>query len=149
MDGLNLGLTLGVGVFLGGILPLVGPAILGAVWFFFRPCRFELSGEGLRIVWHYTSTLIPFRQVVSWEMVSRDQVQARYGLGMRFGAGGFGGAFGQLICTKQTFTMYISRMDELVLIHLNGKNPLLISPHVPKVFIQELETRWTTARSHA
>jgi len=141
MDNLNLWLTLILALILTSMLPVFGPAMLAAIWITFRPKAFELSDRGLRIIWYFRDSQIPFEEMEQWQLVSRGQIDEQHGRGLRFGAGGFGGAFGQLLCPKQKFSMYISRMDKLIVIYFKQRPPLLISPHSPGKFMNELELR--------
>jgi hypothetical protein len=137
MDGLNLGLTVGVGLL---VAPIPGLALLLAgVWLTMRPTCFELSREGLEIVWPLRRERFPLAAFTGVERLSRAELGARYGRGFRYGAGGFGGGFGQLITPKQRFRMYISRLDEHVLLHVRTGLPLLISPNDAPAFVQCLE----------
>lgn len=134
MDGLNLGLTVVVGLMVAPI-PFVS-LLLAGIWLYMRPTCFELSCEGLDLVWPLRRERIPLATLANVECLSRGEVNARYGMGMRFGAGGFGGGFGQLITPRQRFRMYISRVDQHVLVHVHQGLPLLLTPADAQGFMQ-------------
>jgi hypothetical protein len=134
MDGLNLGSTIVVGLMVGP-MPLVS-LVLTWVWLHDRPTCFELSPAGLDIIWPLRRERIPLATLSGVERLSRREVNARYGFGLRFGSGGFGGGFGQLITPRQRFRMYVSRLDEHVLIHARQGLPLLLTPADAQGFMQ-------------
>lgn len=138
MDGLNLGLTVVVGGMVACI-PFVS-LLLAGIWLYLRPTCFELSPAGLDLVWPLRRERIPLGTLAGVERLSRAALNGRYGTGYRFGAGGFGGGFGQLITPKQTFRMYISRVDEHVLIHTREGLPLLLTPADAAGFVERLES---------
>lgn len=119
--------------FVFGLLGSVALVLL-FLWGFYRPKSFELSAEGLRIIWPWRSKLIPAEQLLSARMISRGEV----GWPMRlFGAGGFMGGFG-LFWSKKIgkFDLYASRFDTFVLVQRRGHRPLLITPDRPEVFVE-------------
>jgi hypothetical protein len=138
MDGLNLGLTVVVGVMVACV-PFV-PLLLAGLWLYMRPTCFELSSAGLDLVWPLRRERIPLGTLAGVELLSRAAVNARYGRGYRFGAGGFGGGFGKLITPKQTFRMYISRLDQHVLIHAREGMSLLLTPADAPGFVERLSS---------
>jgi hypothetical protein len=112
--------------------------LLASIGLYARPTRFELSAEGLRVVWPIRQQRIPLPDIASVEIVSRADFRARYGFGMRVGAGGFLGGFGWLKTTRQTFHLSISRVDSLVLVHLKSSDPWMITPAAPEEFVRAL-----------
>jgi hypothetical protein len=57
---------------------------------------------------------------------------------MRIGAGGLWGGFGLLKTERETFSMWISRTDELVIVRLRGARSLLVTPEDPRRFVASL-----------
>ena len=182
MDGLNLGLTVGVGALLmatsaslcvGGVLPLVLSlgassstagtshaavavagllvtavmcglialfivAIVASVWLLFRPSWFELSQGGLRMRWPLRRGFIPLARIRDVELLTADDRTARYGFGMRIGAGGLWGGFGYRTSSQGLLHMYISRTDYAVMIHVDDDRPWMITPRDPERFVATL-----------
>jgi len=109
-----------------------------ALWW--RPTGFELTGRELVIHWPVRRRAFSLDQVTAVEVVDFDALHARYGRGMRVGAGGLWGAFGLYVMKRLTVLMYVSRWDQLVL--LSGlPRPLLISPEEHEAFVLRLSQR--------
>ncbi|MBI5240403.1 MAG: hypothetical protein HY926_08010 [Elusimicrobia bacterium] len=109
-----------------------------SVWLFWRPTEFRLSPEGLRLVWPVRQRAIPAAALAGAELLTCQEFRARYGRGMRVGAGGLWGGFGLLVTPRQTFSMYISRLDPLVVVQVRGGRPLLLTPESPGRFVEEI-----------
>jgi hypothetical protein len=109
-----------------------------SIWMLFRPSAFEISNEGLRIRWPLRQRAIELGEVVGASIVSGREFRAEYGRGKRFGAGGLWGGFGLLLTQKGPLNFYVSRLDQMVLLHLRTQKPLLISPDRPEQFIASL-----------
>ena len=45
------------------------------------------------------------------------------------------------MCSDQTFEMYVSRVSDLVVVRLEGRRPLLISPDDIQLFAEVVEPR--------
>ena len=115
---------------------LMGVVVWGVllmVWAVYRPARFEVGPEGLRIVWPLRSRFIPAGRILRADPVSKKDV----GLLMRTcGAGGFLGCFGWFYSRRVGhMSAYLSRYDGLVLVRLEDTRPLLISPERPEEFV--------------
>jgi hypothetical protein len=163
MDGLNLGLTIGVTLlllpvasFLTFVLPsllatsgtpvvilfplagigLLVAALLAAIPIYARPLRFELSSLGLLVIWPVRRRLVALSTITAVERLTRAELRARYGLGMRIGAGGFLGGFGWMRTATCTFHLYVSRIDVLVLVHVRGDKSWIITPESPEEFVR-------------
>ncbi|MBS2029180.1 MAG: hypothetical protein JST54_14860 [Deltaproteobacteria bacterium] len=108
------------------------------IWTLMRPTRFEVSHAGLRIVWPMRERMITRHQLESAEVLSNAEFRKRYGWGMRVGAGGLWGGFGMLVTPSQRFSLWISRIDPLVVVKLTDDKPLLITPAEPERFVAEL-----------
>jgi hypothetical protein len=137
---LALGAPAGLGLVVGGSTLVLGVELglgLAAIPFYARPRRFELDTEGLHIVGPTRRKQIPWGEIASVELVSGGEFRGRYGWGMRIGAGGFLGGFGLLSTSKQTFHLYISRVDYAVLVHLKNDKPWRITPDSPDEFVRD------------
>jgi hypothetical protein len=164
MDGLNLGLTVVVGlmvlpipfvlllvptVLAGGAPPgillmlscitlpiavlIVG--IFVGIPVYARPLRFVLSPRGVIVIWPVRQRLIPWSTITAVERLSRAELRARYGRGMRVGAGGFLGGFGWYVTPSCTFHFYVSRIDYSVIVHIRGDKPWMITPEAPEELV--------------
>jgi hypothetical protein len=131
--------VLSVGLASGVVMALIA-AVFAWVFLYMRPSRFELSGAGLRIVWPLRAEIVPMYAVGDVELITRRELSARYGRGLRFGAGGLWGGFGLYITPRQTFRFYISRLEPMVIVHLRGRDdrPFLLTPESPDQFIDDL-----------
>lgn len=109
-----------------------------SVWFFWRPTRFELGEDGLRIIWPVRARFIPLHAIAGAREISSRELRDEYGYGMRIGAGGLWGGFGLLKTGKATFSMWISRTDPLVIVTLREGRPLLITPERPKQLVEAI-----------
>jgi hypothetical protein len=112
--------------------------IYSSVWFWFRPTRFSIDPTSLQILWPLRTRRWPRSEIVAVEQVSREIFRNQYGYGYRIGAGGLWGGFGLLKTAKQTFLMYISRVDQFVIVRFRTGRPLLISPDKPEQFVCHL-----------
>jgi hypothetical protein len=110
------------------------------VWVYYRPTRFELTGEGLLIRWPLRTRVYPYAKLGKPEVVSYDTFKSRHGRGMRVGAGGLWGGFGLLVCKNTTFNFYISRLDDIVLATAEPR-PLMITPERAAEFVKALSAR--------
>jgi hypothetical protein len=113
-------------------------AIYLSVWLGWRPTRFEIDGEALRIVWPMRSRTIPRRDVTAVRLLPACELGREYGRGVRIGVGGLWGGFGWLRTRTATFSMWISRTDRLVLVELRAARPLLLTPENPERFVAML-----------
>jgi len=98
--------------------------------------RFELEGDQLRIVWPVRSRSISTRAVLRARVLTSAEFRREFGYGMRIGTGGLWGGFGLLKTRRETFSMWISRLDRMVLVELRGARPLLITPDRPEEFVR-------------
>jgi len=112
--------------------------IYASVWFVFRPTRFEVDGDGLRIVWPIRWRLVAAANIAEARVVSSRDFRREYGNGMRIGAGGLWGGFGLLKTGRETFSMWISRTDAFVIVRLRDGRPLLLTPEDPDRFVDSL-----------
>src|SRR5262249_21023833 len=123
-------------VLLGVVVSIV--LVYASVWFLWRPTRFEIDRDTLRIVWPMRTRSIPRRTIATARLLAGDGFRREYGYGMRIGAGGLWGGFGLLKTRTTTFSMWISRIDGLVLVTLRDARPLLVTPDDPARFVAAL-----------
>ena len=109
-----------------------------AVWLAWRPARFDVDGDVLRLVWPVRARSIPRRAITRARTLTGPQLRAEYGLGMRIGVGGLWGGFGLLKTRTTTFSMWISRTDRLVVVDVTDGRPLLLTPDDPDRFVAAL-----------
>jgi hypothetical protein len=122
--------------------------VYASVYFVWRPTRFEVSPDALRIVWPVRQRSILMSAVEDVKLVTAKEFRKEHGYGMRIGAGGLFGAFGLLRCGTVTFSLWISRTDWYVMVKLRNDRPLLITPANPERFV-DLVTRSATSASAA
>ena len=126
---------------LTGTITLLVLALLAGIALYARPRHFVLAPEGLRVVWPVRQRLIPWRDVAGVEVIDRATFRARFGTGVRIGAGGFLGGFGWLKTERQTFDFYISRVDRFAIVQVRTGHPLLITPAPLDDFAREVQAR--------
>ena len=112
--------------------------IYAVVWLAGRPTQFEIDEQSLRIVWPVRRRVIPRSTVRDARIVTGPEFRSAYGWGMRVGAGGLWGGFGILKTKATTFSFWISRTDRLVIVELDGANPLLVTPDDSERFVARL-----------
>ena len=128
-----------------GAALLALPALLVAllyvfVWCFYRPSRFELGHDGLRLVWPWRERTIPMGRLAGAEILDRKDLRSRLGFAARVGAGGLWGGFGLLWTSRAGWLgFYISRIDVFVLVHVVDGNDLLITPERPTEFTARVQ----------
>jgi hypothetical protein len=144
--GILLVLPIGIlvfGISRGSYLAFIPSILMGLiyfwVWTYFRPTSFNLSNEALRIVWPSRQFELPLAEIMTVETLTAREFKARYGWGMRVGAGGLWGGFGLLVTKRETLRFYISRLDGFVLIKNRSTRTLLITPADPEQFVESLE----------
>jgi len=106
------------------------------VWSFYRPSRFEINADGLRIVFPWRSLLIPRDEIVETVLLPKGDL----GFVIRTcGAGGLWGSFGGHWSRKiGRMLIYSSRSDQFVFIRRGGLRPILITPTDPEQFVEEM-----------
>jgi hypothetical protein len=113
--------------------------VYGSVYFVFRPTRFEVDDAALRIVWPVRARRIAKASITEARRLSSAAFRKEYGYGMRIGAGGLWGGFGLLRTKRATFSMWISRTDDFVIVRLNDGRPLLLTPEEPVAFVEAVQ----------
>lgn len=112
--------------------------VYASVGLLFRPRRFEVDRDVLRIVWPLRARTIPRAAVREARLVDGAAFRREHGNGARIGAGGLWGAFGLLWTRRGTYSMWISRTDRFVVVRLDGARPLLLTPERPEEMVGEL-----------
>jgi hypothetical protein len=130
VSGQSLAPMLGVGLFLC--------LLYAAVWVWWRPSRFELSEDGLALVFPGRRRLVPASQIAAVQAVTSAQLRERFGVLLRVGAGGLWGGFGWLWSRRGWLEFYVSTLSGYVLVERRGRMPLLISPEHPARFVAAL-----------
>jgi hypothetical protein len=116
-------------------------ALCAFIWLYMRPTGFDVDPGFLRIVWPLRIRAIPRAEITGVEVVTGRAFRERYGSGIRIGVGGLWGGFGLLQGERETFSMWISRRDVMVLVRLaQGARPLLLTPVDPERFASALQT---------
>lgn len=113
--------------------------VYASVWFAWRPLRFEVDGEGLRIVWPIRWRLVPVGALIDARLITSAEFRSEFGWGMRVGAGGLWGGFGWLKTRSVTFSMWVSRTDRFVIVRLADDKPLLLTPDHPEGFVEAID----------
>jgi hypothetical protein len=140
-------LVLPLGFFVGALVvspALAVPAVFlvaiyAWVWLRFRPSRFVVRREGLRVSWPLKRRDIPRAEISTVRLVDTHELQREIGWGMRVGAGGLWGGFGWLWTKRRGIVqMYISQTDRFVWIERAGGRPWLITPERPEAFVRAL-----------
>ncbi len=107
-------------------------ALYAWVWTRWRPPRFEVTPDGLAVVFPLGRKHVPADSILSVEEVDREELKRRYGHLLRVGVGGLWGGFGWLKASRGGWVeFYVSRLDDYVLMERQGAPPLLISPERP------------------
>lgn len=115
------------GLAVGGLMATV----YAVVWLWFRPTRFVVDSESVRVEWPLRVMTISRRDLRRVEVSSvRDSLR-----GVRVGAGGLWGSFGLLVGSDETIEFYISRRDGLVRIERSSGRPVVITPETPDAFV--------------
>jgi hypothetical protein len=123
---------------------LAAPALfIGAiylwVWLRFRPQRFEITVDSLRVIWPIGSRQIQRLEIYDVELITRAELREKIGWGLRIGAGGLWGGFGWLYTANRgLIRMYISRIDRVVWFETLPGTAWIITPDHPEEFIAAL-----------
>ncbi|WP_202950294.1 PH domain-containing protein [Gloeocapsa sp. PCC 73106] len=114
--------------------------LYGSIWIWFRPSRFTICTDYLKIVFPGRQLKIPFQDILSVSSISIETFKGEFGWAMRIGAGGLWGGFGWLWTSKKgMLEFYISRVEEFVFIERLNKKSLLITPENPAEFVKILQ----------
>ena len=124
-------------------LALVGGAVaLGYAftWLYMRPTAFEITREGLDVVWPVRRTHIPQADILGASEVRSADLRAEFGVLLRVGVGGLWGGFGIAWSSRgKHLDLYVSRhADGIVLVRCGQSRSLLITPERPAAFAAAL-----------
>ncbi len=133
---LFVGVGLGAGPPQRALFLVVGSAtaaLYGAVWIWWRPSRFEVSGAGLRICFPGRARLVPASDLAAARTLTGRAFRDEYGLALRIGVGGLWGGFGWLWTRRRGLVeFYVSRLDGFVLLERRKGRPILFTPVDPE-----------------
>ena len=120
-----------------GILAVVFGLLTILVHLYGRPRCFEISDEGMIIVWPARIRKLPRGAFTEVRPIKRIELGRMI---RKFGAGGIFGQFGWFHSVYMgNLDTYITRNDGMVLIRLRNRRPLLITPENPDDFVQALQ----------
>ncbi len=123
--------------FCAGLGVVVLAAMFAAVYCFVRPRGFEVSGQGVAVVWLNRRRLIPVG-VLGERSAVRDmdlgRLAQKVGKGISVGRvfGTFGGFRSEYL---QSMEVYITRREGMVMVRLLNRKPLLVTPADPAQFM--------------
>ncbi len=115
-----------------------------AVWFLMRPRAFVITPDALEIEWPLRRRSISRSTIVSARILTKDQLREELGRIMRIGAGGLWGGFGLATTAKGMHELWVSRVDQMVVIGCEGRRSLLVTPEDAERFIAELHSGSST-----
>src|SRR6185312_15667208 len=117
----------------------LGVAVSALTWLAFRPTRFIVDADGLRIEWPIRIRMIPRAAIAGARVVKASDFRKAHDLKIRIGVGGLFGTFGLLKGPRETFSIWVSRNDRWVVVQLkDGERPLLVTPAHPEKFVAAL-----------
>lgn len=118
------------------LLTLGSLVLLLLIWTLGRPARFEVSSDGLEIIWPGRTRKLP--KAAFYEINSINTTE----LGPLAKKGCISGVFGCFGWVHSKYLSnidaYITRYDGLVFVRLKNRRPLLLTPAEPEIFINEL-----------
>lgn len=122
---------------LGAVLLLLATALVSAlVWLYARPNSFEVSPEGLKLVWPARTRKLPRNAFADMQPLSRLDLGHCIRL---FGVGGLFGSFGRFRSEYLgNMDLYVTRADGMVLLRLKNRRPLILTPQDPEAFLAAL-----------
>jgi hypothetical protein len=86
-------------------------ALYAGVYFMARPSRFDVSVNGVEVVFPFWTRGVPARGLVGARELSARDFQREFGWGLRIGVGGLWGVFGWLWTRRGLVEVYVSRTD--------------------------------------
>jgi hypothetical protein len=109
------------------------------VWLYARPTRFEVSPDGLAIVWPARRRRVERRDISGARVLASSQFQPELGWAARVGVGGLWGGFGWAWTSRRgLLDLYVSRTDGCVLVERRSGRALLLTPERPEEFARAL-----------
>jgi len=113
--------------------------VCALTWLALRPTRFVVDESSLRIEWPIRIRVIPRSVIAGARVVKAADFRRTHKLRVRVGAGGLWGTFGLLKGARETYSIWVSRTDRWVLVHLTGGGrSLLLTPAHPDRFVAAL-----------
>lgn len=129
---------------LSPLAPVGGAVALGYAftWLYMRPTAFEVTREGLDIVWPLRRRHIPRADILGAAEVLPCDLRAEFGTLLRVGVGGLWGGFGLAWSSRgKHLGLYVSRhADGFVLVGCGRSRSLLVTPERPHAFVAELRS---------
>lgn len=102
-----------------------------------RPKCFEISSEGMVIVWPARTRKLPRAAFTEIRTIKRMELGRMV---RKFGIGGIFGQFGWFHSVYiGNVDAYMTRNDGMVLIKLRNRRPILITPENPEKFVKALQ----------
>jgi hypothetical protein len=131
-----LPLFYGGSTFLSGFgLALAG--LFGAIWIWWRPKRFDVSPDGVHIIFPGRRRVVALQEVEGCRTTTKEDFRQEFGHAIRIGAGGLWGGFGWLWTSRRgLIDFYVSRADGLVLLERRGARTILITPENPQGMVE-------------
>ena len=124
--------------FLLGLGALVA-LLYAAIWIWWRPGAFVVSGAGLELRFPGRRLAVPGHELTGARQIDAAGFRREFGLALRVGAGGLWGGFGWLWTRRGGWVeFYVSRTDGFVLLTRRGGTPLLLTPEDPEGFVEAL-----------
>ncbi|MEY3299738.1 MAG: hypothetical protein RLZZ597_2998 [Cyanobacteriota bacterium] len=125
---------------IAGIIFLLLIALYGATWVWYRPSRFVISPDSLKIIFPGWQRRIPMGDISHICITSKEDFRQQFGWAIRIGVGGLWGGFGWLWTAKQGLVeFYISQLDSFVLIKRTTGKSLLITPDNPNQLVEIIQ----------
>ena len=120
---------------------LATAGLYGAVWLWWRPTAFEVSGEGLTIRFPARRRRVPAADLSGARALTGAEFRRDYGFALRIGVGGLWGGFGWLWTRRRGLVeFYVSRLDGFVLVQRRQGRPILVTPVDPEGLVRSLST---------
>lgn len=117
-------------------------ALYGAIWLWWRPASFALSGAGLELQFPGRRAVVEAHEMTGARRLEAPDFKREFGFALRVGVGGLWGGFGWLWTRLGGWVeFYISRTDGFVLVERRGGTPLLLTPEDPEGFAEALRVQ--------
>ncbi|MGI9431002.1 MAG: PH domain-containing protein [Myxococcota bacterium] len=117
-------------------------ALYVAVWLWWRPASFAVSGPGLELQFPGRRSLVEARELTGVRRLEAPEFKSEFGFALRVGVGGLWGGFGWLWTRLGGWVeFYISRTDGFVLVERRDGMPLLLTPEDPEGFAEALRVQ--------
>ena len=119
------------------IMAVIFIPLIFMVHMYGRPKCFEVSSEGMVIVWPARIRKLPRGAFTEIRTIKRMELGRMI---RKFGVGGIFGQFGWFHSVYMgNLDAYITRNDGMVLIKLRNRRPILITPENPQEFVKALQ----------